>query len=377
MRVTLLYFCLLFFFTIFSQNSVAVDSLSLFQDEEDGKFDMSNFLMTKAGFLPAPIVLTNPAIGYGGMVAATFFHKSMAESEGYPTISGIVGGGTSNQSWLTGAFHMRSFLDEQIRYLGFVGYGDFNMRFYGLGYSDYFKNNDHGLYYKSLIALHNVQGRIGTTNFYAGGQYLFMNNDIMLRPVPTFLENAFTSESLVSQLSLILSYDSRNNFFSPTQGIRGELSFNYSDEWLGATNAYTSLYMYALGHTPISFIDGLIGGVRLEYDVAFDGVPFYLQPFVTNRGIAFVRYQDKQMFEVETELVYAVAPRWDLVGFVGLGDAFGTGDNTFMAEDLAVSGGGGFRYLIARKFGIKMGADFSYNEDFSFQIVMGSAWTRN
>jgi hypothetical protein len=37
-----------------------------FFDPEDGQFDLSYFLENPRGFLPIPIVVTEPAIGYGG-----------------------------------------------------------------------------------------------------------------------------------------------------------------------------------------------------------------------------------------------------------------------------------------------------------------------
>lgn len=348
-----------------------------FFDEEDGSVDMSNFLMTKAGFLPVPILITNPAVGYGGLLAATFFHESMGESNGYPTISGAIGGGTQNGSLILGAFHLRSFFDQRVRYSGFVGYGDVNMRFYGLGYTDYFKNNEHNLYSQAYIMNHKAVARIGESNFYSGLKYRLMSNEISLKPVPTFLEDRFTEDYLISELSFVLTYDSRNNFFSPNKGFLGELNWNYSDDWLGASESYNRLTSYILGYSHVPYVEKLNAGLRVEYDVAFEGTPFYMHPFVNNRGVAILRYQDEQMFEMEAELSYAVGKRWDLIGFAGVGDAFGTGDNTFFNNDIAVSGGAGFRYLLARKFGIKVGTDFAYSEELSFQIVMGSAWLRD
>lgn len=349
----------------------------LFFDEEDGSVDMSNFLLTKAGFLPVPILITNPAVGYGGLMAATFFHESMAESQGYPTISGVIGGGTKNGTWTVGAFHLRSFFDQKIRYSGFAGYGDVNLRFYGLGYTDYFQNNKHNLHANAYITAHKAQAQIGESNFYTGLQYKFVSNEISLKPAPKFLEDKLSRDDLISELSFVLSYDSRNNFFSPNEGIKAELNWNYSDNWLGASESYTSLVSYALGYTKIPFVDKLVAGLRVEYDVAFEGTPFYMYPFVNNRGVALMRYQDKQMFELETELTYNLKERWDIIGFAGVGDAFGTHNNNIFSNDIAVSGGAGFRYLLARKFGIKIGTDISYAEELSFQIVMGSAWVRN
>jgi hypothetical protein len=47
------------------------------------------------------------------------------------------------------------------------------------------------------------------------------------------------------------------------------------------------------------------------------------------------------------------------------------------AGDLAWSAGGGFRYLLARLFGLKMGIDVARGpEDWAFYVVFGSAWLR-
>jgi hypothetical protein len=41
------------------------------------------------------------------------------------------------------------------------------------------------------------------------------------------------------------------------------------------------------------------------------------------------------------------------------------------------TGGTGFRYLLARKFGAKMGMDFAFSQDdFAFYFVIGSSWLR-
>ncbi|RLA80648.1 MAG: hypothetical protein DRG78_10565, partial [Epsilonproteobacteria bacterium] len=38
----------------------------LFVSEEDGKFDISDFLSTKYGCMPVPMIVREPAIGDGG-----------------------------------------------------------------------------------------------------------------------------------------------------------------------------------------------------------------------------------------------------------------------------------------------------------------------
>lgn len=51
-----------------------------FTDPEDGKLDLSEWLLDHKGFLPVPIVITEPAVGYGGGVAIAFFRESLRDT---------------------------------------------------------------------------------------------------------------------------------------------------------------------------------------------------------------------------------------------------------------------------------------------------------
>lgn len=44
-------------------------------DPEDGKLDVSNYLASANGFLPVPIIITEPAVGYGLGAAIAYFHQ--------------------------------------------------------------------------------------------------------------------------------------------------------------------------------------------------------------------------------------------------------------------------------------------------------------
>ncbi|MEH6471882.1 MAG: hypothetical protein V7752_11575 [Halopseudomonas sp.] len=44
-------------------------------DPKDGLFDTRQFLASKSGFLPVPIIITEPAVGYGAGTALAFFHE--------------------------------------------------------------------------------------------------------------------------------------------------------------------------------------------------------------------------------------------------------------------------------------------------------------
>lgn len=62
-----------------STNVHAGSFMDKFIDPKDGEFDASDWLLHQRGFLPVPIIVTEPAVGYGGGAALLFFHQSMDE----------------------------------------------------------------------------------------------------------------------------------------------------------------------------------------------------------------------------------------------------------------------------------------------------------
>src|SRR5262252_7684289 len=62
-----------------SAAKAAPEWMARFIDPDDGQFDMSNWLLDAKGFLPVPVIITEPAVGYGAGVTALFFRNSMRE----------------------------------------------------------------------------------------------------------------------------------------------------------------------------------------------------------------------------------------------------------------------------------------------------------
>ena len=144
--------CLVFiFFCIFAfvHSTHAASFFDQFIDPTDGKFDASDWLINAKGFLPVPIIITEPAVGYGAGAALLFFHAKTDEeyvkeirqeieertekrkASLPPSISGLVGLGTENGTWAAGGFHFGSWKQDKIRYTGGVVYPSVNLTFYG------------------------------------------------------------------------------------------------------------------------------------------------------------------------------------------------------------------------------------------------------
>lgn len=75
-------------------------------DPEDGMVDMSRYLQENPyGFLPIPLVITEPAVGYGGGLFGLFLHGKGRQADGQfipPAMSAFGGGGTQNGTWFVG-----------------------------------------------------------------------------------------------------------------------------------------------------------------------------------------------------------------------------------------------------------------------------------
>ncbi|STE16785.1 Uncharacterised protein [Escherichia coli] len=75
-------------------------------DPEDGMLDMSRYLQeNRYGFLPIPVVITEPAVGYGGGVFGLFLHGKGQQVDGQfipPAMTALGGGATDNGTWFVG-----------------------------------------------------------------------------------------------------------------------------------------------------------------------------------------------------------------------------------------------------------------------------------
>jgi outer membrane protein assembly factor BamA len=356
---------------------------------------MSNFLSKKVGFMPVPIIITEPAVGYGAGLAAMFLHDPLAgrteEGEVFdplkpgqsgrvipPSVSALAVGGTQNGTWFAGGMHYGIWKQDRIRYLGALGTANINMKFYGLG-GGLAPTDNKGLEFntRANFMIQQVQFRIKDSNFFVGARYniLGTNNTFdtsSLLPIPGVPNLEFSSRS--AAIGAMINYDGRDNIFTPNKGLTAQLSAsNYSEKWGGEAD-FNKYRLYAKYWHPLGekFVLGLRGdGEKLANGPA----PFYEYPFVDLRGIPVMRYQGEEVLTGETELRWDVGSRWSLVGFLGAGHTSGGIRDT--VEETVYSKGIGFRYLAARRYGLRVGIDIARGpEDTAFYIQVGNAWGR-
>ncbi|MCU0343592.1 MAG: hypothetical protein MUF28_07200, partial [Ignavibacterium sp.] len=345
-------------------------------DTLDGNFDLSQIMASRYGFIAIPFIITEPAVGYGGGAALVFLHKTpedLAKMEKKtPDLSGVFGMYTESNSWAVGAGHMGFWNDGAIRFRGGAGYLSLNLKYYPELINE---NSDTELKFglDGYIIYAETVFRLFDSDFYAGGNYVFSNNKVKFdapEKVPESIPTEF--EKNIGGLGGIINYDSRDNIFTPNNGMSAAVQMVFFDNIFGSEETFQRLFSHWLGFLMLS--KNINAGLRLDYQNSFGDMPFYLRPYISLRGIPAMRYQGKSTYLIETEARWDWNLRWSLVGFTGYGEAQPINED-ISNKQTAYNYGMGFRYLIAREYGIRMGIDIARGpEQWAFYLQFGSSW---
>ena len=376
-----------------------------FKDPLDGRFDASSFLGENAyGFLPVPIIITDPAVEGGLGMVGLFFHESeeqekqrleaLRESEDGaryllpPSVSAVAGAYTGNESWFAGGGHLGFFRQGAIRYMGGGGFGDVNLDFFGVGDIEFTRPVE--LNTQAGMLLNSLKFKLGSSRFFAGLTQRYVSARIepvnlgdldggFLPPAlqPQWQEimtRLMTQDVVLSGFGTVIEFDSRDNLFSPHVG------YKYSLEQLWYRSEIGSDVEYELTtfnvHNYWALGERFRAGLRIAADYASTDelLPPFATPSIVLRGIPAMRYQGNAVVVAEAEVTWQIDQRWSVNVFAGGGRAAKELDDLGDQPTRAAKGGG-FRYLIARRYGFEMGLDVAWGpEDTVFYIQAGTAW---
>jgi outer membrane protein assembly factor BamA len=361
-----------------AEPSAMTNATAKFRSPDDGWLDLSGFIDQSYGFAPIVMPITEPAIGYGAAAGLMFIDKPQGEAKagfGRPNITAVGGMGTENGTWGAAAGDSRFWLDDRLQTLVGFGYASVNLDYYGIGDDSVLNDNPLGYNLEPLGGLVSAKYRLGDSRWWGGLGYARFTTQVKFdAPDGTPSLPSLQGESQVGGLTPSLSYDSRDTIFTPTRGSYVEMTAGFYSEALGGDDEFQSVDLVAMHFVPLHPKWTL--GVRADANFSFGDAPFYRRPFVHLRGAPAMRYQGEEVAQVEAELRWQFWQRFSLVGFVGAGAAWN--DFERFAKSLAiVTGGAGFRYELARKYGLHMGLDVAFGPDAPVVYVQfGSAWMR-
>jgi hypothetical protein len=354
------------------------------RDPQDGSFDLGTSLLDQNGVLPVPAFITEPAIGYGLGVALLYFSApKRAQSDSAntaaqdaspdaeskmtpPNITGVGGFVTGTHSWGAGLMHFHTWDDDSIRYLGILGKVSLHLNYYGP------QGNANAYQLGGVAVVQQVLFRIAKSPWYIGPRYTFFNSVTRFGPVlPDSIRN-FEHDVRIGKGGIVVDYDTRDNIFYANRGTYAEFEADFARGGFGSSNAFDMQTFKAYHWIPLS--PDWILGLRVDTGFSQGDIPFFAQPYVSLRGVSDAKYQDRNQLTGEVELRWNVTPRWSVLGFGGVGRAYGN-LHSFGDAPTAFGFGTGFRYLLARKLGLSMGIDIAHGpQQNAFYIQVGSAW---
>jgi hypothetical protein len=350
-----------------------------------GKFDLSDYIIEAHGLVPVPVIITEPALGgFGVAVAPVFIERQPPYVDSVagqrlvtpvaPDVTGGIGAYTLNGTFLVGAFRAGTLVRSRIKYFIGTGYANINIAFYKT--FDRIGEKELQFNVKTFPVSFQAMKRIGYSHWYAGLKYQFSKTRLRYEGNDTLTEEVkpLETDKIVSQLGAIVELDNRDNIFTPDKGMKLHFDGIRSDNIFGSDYDFWRLDYYMYGYWPFS--QNWIGGLRIDGAQTIGDVPFYLQPHINMRGIPAERYQGNAVVLTEAELRWDIVQRWSAVAFSGLGKAFDEWSD-FGSADWITTWGAGFRYLLAKKFKLRMGLDIAHGAgSFAYYIIFGSNWLR-
>ncbi|QJR10824.1 hypothetical protein DSM104443_01894 [Usitatibacter rugosus] len=369
-----------------SGNSAASDWFrDRFIDPQDKQFDASNYLLEHKGALAVPIIITEPAVGYGGGLALAWFSESIKDAATRaketggrltpPNIYGLAVMGTENGTKGAGGGARMSFFDDTWRYRGGAMAMSVNLDFYGIGGELPGGGIDKlGYNLKGYMAFNELTRRLGESDQWLGLRWLYMSLDAKL-DLGTASDAGLTDKEFAkkgSGLGVTYVFDSRDNIFFTKSGVEASIDGMFYSPSIGSDMTFQAYRAHAFAYIPAG--EKVVVALRADGRTARGDVPFYQLPFIDMRGVPAARYQDENVGVLEAEARYYVTPRWIALAFIGAGRNWGR-TTSFEDKGTVVSKGVGFRYVIARRLGLAMGIDIAKGpEDTAFYIQMGNAW---
>jgi hypothetical protein len=343
-------------------------------DAEDQMPDASAFLETAYGFVPLGTIITDPTVGYGGGLGFLFIQPTSVQGERSfrPDLSGVMGFGTDNGSWGAGAADSRLWREGRLKTLAAGFYASVNLQFFPEEGTEVDRPQAYHL--ETYGAIAEGHWRIGSSRTSVGLRVTYADVTTSLESSDAVGAIPGLGQNLLSALAPIVTFDSRDNFFTPTGGLYAQGSLSVFSSAFGGDTDFQLLSLSGMWYTRLS--SQLTLGIKADVSATFDRAPFYLRPYVELRGIQALKLQDEDLAQAELELRWQPWKRFSLVAFGGAGVVW-RGLEDPQRERTAVTGGAGMRYLAARRFGLHMGFDVGFGPgEPILYFQFGSAWFR-
>lgn len=277
----------------------------------------------KSDLLIVPIPQSSPTLGTGVTLGSALFYNPNGSKEQWTTGGAVMA--TTNGSWAVGVGHKMFLSQDRFRFNAFAGYGDVNLRFYGIGPNAGSRNQSVDINDTGFFAFVDPQMRIAP-NFYVGFRALYIDLKVSLRGTPTedfpIAELPAPSfESRLVQVGPVAVYDSRDSSLYPRKGIFAQASWLFGTSALGSDFDNERLTLFANFYDSIS--PSTVVAARLSTCSVSEGSPFYdicLYGSSSDlRGYETGRFRDRASWAGQIEIRQQLKGRFGVAAFAGVG----------------------------------------------------------
>lgn len=315
-----------------------------------------------------PVIVKSPEYLWGAGVAGTFFFKLSRQDSTTRTSS------LKNVTFYTlrNQFVFASdgnvyFPNEKYILHFIASYSLFPDRFWGLGNETPSENQEK--YSISQYDLYPQLLRKVFSDFYLGVSYEFQ--DVFKFDYNKDGTSLFDTQNItgrnggkISGAGLLITWDSRNNAFSPSKGFYMQYYVGYYSKGIGSDFDFTirnidvRKYFALKKDRVLAFQVNLIStiGDTPVRDMASIGSNSYM------RGYYEGRYADRNMLAIQGEFRVPVSGRWGFTTFVGAGRVGSTLSDVFQLQSIKPTFGVGLRYALRPKEKLNLRVDAGFGK---------------
>lgn len=328
--------------------------------------------------IPLPVIFYQPETGLGfGVTLINYYRVTPGDTISPPSSLSLVGIYTTKNQLILAAWSDMFLAEDRWRISSAVSYSKFPTKYWGIG-NDTPDSAEEDYTPKALTLKLWPQKKIGT-GWYAG-----LAANIIDRSISEVSDGGLIDSGLAPGvrdeqalgLGASLIRDSRDNRVYPRRGSYHKLLVDlFADVWFGDSGfgVYTlDLRKYfPVARTHVLALQAL--GIATSGEPPFDLYP-QLGGESLLRGYFQGRYRDRNLLALQGEYRLPLFWRFGAAGFVGVGqvapDIGGFGLDRFW-----VAGGAGLRFLLAKREGLNIRADFAFGEGSSgFYLSLGEAF---
>jgi len=306
-----------------------------------------------------PIPIVDPTIGNGAAVGVLGTFRLDSDDKVSPRSTVAAGAGyTDTRSYAFGAGTSLYFDEDRYRAHALVGYGNANIKFYGVGSDSLFKDHPVDFGISGLFASANARARVAD-HFYVGPLVKYLDSTAHFDVLPGILR-PIDLDFRLAGAGLIGEYDSRDTSFSPHEGIYAEMELTRFDQRIGSDFNFFSFDGSAAQY--MELMPDLVLAAQGRVAAAAGDAPFFALPYITLRGFPGGKYLNDVTWQAQAELRWRVFWRIGVVAFAGVGQ---TAPNVgaFTDSDLLYSGGAGLRFVASESERVNLGVDYARASD--------------